>query len=50
MAIFPDSTMCYKDHGSGWKYAHSDHRRADPAEPTLNWPHATLETLILHHG
>jgi hypothetical protein len=39
--------MCYKDHGSGWKYVFSDHRRVNPTEAAFNWRYDWLENRIL---
>jgi DNA invertase Pin-like site-specific DNA recombinase len=40
-------TMCYRDHGSGWKYVVSDFRRVNVEAPLFSWKYEDLEKTIL---
>lgn len=44
----PKFTMCYRDHGKGWKYLVSDYRRVNVEAPLFSWQYEQFEKLVLN--
>ena len=45
----PKFSMCYRDHGNGWKYIVSDFRRVETEAPLFSWKYEDLEKTILDY-
>jgi len=42
-------SMCYRDHGNGWRYVVSDYRRVNVEAPLFSWKYDDLEKIILDY-
>ena len=45
----PQYTMCYRDHGNGWKYVVSDFRRVNIHSTLFSWKYDELERAVLDY-